>query len=383
MVMGASAAGCCCNHGACCNGEICSQVTADACFASGGSFFGLGSSCSPNPCSEIGGACCFEGLCSEGTQEACDSTGGIYQGDGTSCVLGMCSSTGCDNECCGYQPFGGPDGYYTTRVDSSCPPYPDAAFSGPTKSCARFRHLTANEATCPDAYPGCTGSQVGEWNAPSGFPCDTNEISCSDGIICDGLPVPCGTGAPPWIINTQTLSEEALCGCCRRETTHTTSYAFNHYFYPCGDCTADFGNSTQTTDTTSIIHYDYSLPSPYVAYVECFGGMDSACDGSYGCFCEPTPGPCTWSRTCHQDYVVDDLGTGCMLWPACPPLTCNCPEVCGCYGCPYGTPVCTPSDCAYGQDCYVYTDLGGGDHCERGYGSCSTGNVCEDEACST
>jgi len=77
--------------GACCSEETCQVVSAAACGDLGGTFSGVGTSCSPSPCFEATGACCAnDGSCSEITETTCSGTGGLFQGAGTSCAALMC-----------------------------------------------------------------------------------------------------------------------------------------------------------------------------------------------------------------------------------------------------------------------------------------------------
>jgi FtsP/CotA-like multicopper oxidase with cupredoxin domain len=77
--------------GACCTGSTCQAVTAVQCGLLGGSFGGVGTSCSPNPCNDPLGACCLgSGGCSDGTESACAAAGGVFQSEGSSCALLTC-----------------------------------------------------------------------------------------------------------------------------------------------------------------------------------------------------------------------------------------------------------------------------------------------------
>ncbi|MHC4608714.1 MAG: hypothetical protein ACYS7M_00015 [Planctomycetota bacterium] len=79
--------------GACCFSDgTCLADDEASCIASGGSFQGEGTSCSPNDCPQPTGACCnVDGTCSDGSLQAdCESGGGVYQGHGTDCAGVSC-----------------------------------------------------------------------------------------------------------------------------------------------------------------------------------------------------------------------------------------------------------------------------------------------------
>lgn len=77
--------------GYCCTGEACVVVIEQQCDVLGGEFGGVGTSCSPNPCSDPAGACCAgNGTCSDTTRSACEAGEGIFQGEGSLCDTLMC-----------------------------------------------------------------------------------------------------------------------------------------------------------------------------------------------------------------------------------------------------------------------------------------------------
>ena len=79
--------------GACCyaSTDDCFIVTEDLCAASGGTFHGLGTTCTINPCIRPTGACCLvNGDCVATTAFDCEELLGEYQGDGASCDVGTC-----------------------------------------------------------------------------------------------------------------------------------------------------------------------------------------------------------------------------------------------------------------------------------------------------
>jgi len=81
--------------GACCFADgHCEQLTSRQCEAQGGTYWGVGIPCDPNPCEPPGGACCFEdGSCQFIFQWQCETMGGQYQGDGTQCAPNPCHPT--------------------------------------------------------------------------------------------------------------------------------------------------------------------------------------------------------------------------------------------------------------------------------------------------
>lgn len=78
--------------GGCCNTSTgaCTIRTAAACAASGGTYQGDSTSCTPSPCL---GACCVNGVCIPLiTPTACTSMGGVFQGAGTTCSANSCEA---------------------------------------------------------------------------------------------------------------------------------------------------------------------------------------------------------------------------------------------------------------------------------------------------
>ena len=77
--------------GACCDFfDNCTQQDETCCDNAGGTFKGVGTVCSPNPCVEATGACCHSGNCDVTTLSICNILGGTYQGDGTTCSPNPC-----------------------------------------------------------------------------------------------------------------------------------------------------------------------------------------------------------------------------------------------------------------------------------------------------
>jgi FtsP/CotA-like multicopper oxidase with cupredoxin domain len=78
--------------GACCIPDgSCVLVTSNQCASLGGTFQGVGTSCSPNPCQPPVGACCFnDGSCEVLTFSNCVARGGTYLGDGSTCTSNLC-----------------------------------------------------------------------------------------------------------------------------------------------------------------------------------------------------------------------------------------------------------------------------------------------------
>jgi FtsP/CotA-like multicopper oxidase with cupredoxin domain len=78
--------------GACCIPDgSCVLVTSNQCAALDGTFQGVGTSCSPNPCQPPVGACCFnDGTCEVLTLSNCVARGGTYRGNGAQCSSNLC-----------------------------------------------------------------------------------------------------------------------------------------------------------------------------------------------------------------------------------------------------------------------------------------------------
>ncbi|HIA71962.1 MAG TPA: hypothetical protein EYO01_04610 [Phycisphaerales bacterium] len=86
--------------GICCVGEMCSELTGDACTAIGGVFLGTATTCVSNSCVVQSGACCLGGAqCSELDNLVCASSGGVFLGNGSTCAVGGCGPNA-EYACC-------------------------------------------------------------------------------------------------------------------------------------------------------------------------------------------------------------------------------------------------------------------------------------------
>ncbi|MCP3903594.1 MAG: hypothetical protein GY715_08150 [Planctomycetes bacterium] len=94
----------CLDAGGCClTGGTCELTNPGDCSTMGGTFQGIGTSCSPNPCTppDPTGACCAtDGTCSVATAGDCAGTGGIYQGDDMPCSPNPCTPPDPTGACC-------------------------------------------------------------------------------------------------------------------------------------------------------------------------------------------------------------------------------------------------------------------------------------------
>ncbi len=167
--------------GACCvegpqGGLMCIEPISSAdCHAQFGTYFGDGSTCTPNPCDPMSpiGACCFPEPCADATcadlnQTDCVDMGGLYQGNFTSCAeVDICDEP--EGACCIFEPgagsfcqittsqscneqFGVYQGDDTTCSDVECPQ--EVFDCGVGECCERPPRYTA-----PD-YAGFTGEVV-------------------------------------------------------------------------------------------------------------------------------------------------------------------------------------------------------------------------------
>ena len=113
--------------GACCNGSSCSIATDAAC---SGTWYGAGTTCSPDPCGDPVGRCCVDvDDCRIRSETDCTGLGGTYGGDGTNCTGDPCGSaepTGscCTGSVCSVTTEGGCGGTWTE--DGTCSPSPCA-----------------------------------------------------------------------------------------------------------------------------------------------------------------------------------------------------------------------------------------------------------------
>ncbi len=86
-----------CEPGACCFADgHCELKKPALCTQAGGTYQGLGTTCTPNPCPQPQGACCFpNGSCTLVTQANCTGT---WQGAGTTCTPNPCPSGLCPGD---------------------------------------------------------------------------------------------------------------------------------------------------------------------------------------------------------------------------------------------------------------------------------------------
>ncbi len=93
-----------CVTGACCNDTsgVCSTETSGSCTATGGTYQGNGTSCSPSPCPPSGACCTGTSTCTLLLPAGCASSGGTYQGDGSTCSPNTCATSCCfpNGTCC-------------------------------------------------------------------------------------------------------------------------------------------------------------------------------------------------------------------------------------------------------------------------------------------
>jgi hypothetical protein len=96
----------CVAHGACCvAGEGCQVRSLDDCLASSGEFLGPGITCQNNPCRPGWGACCYEDdTCGILRQGDCESAGGTFMGEDENCYPNPCIPSGADDTSTGWLP---------------------------------------------------------------------------------------------------------------------------------------------------------------------------------------------------------------------------------------------------------------------------------------
>ncbi|MFN8548018.1 MAG: hypothetical protein U0527_08665 [Candidatus Eisenbacteria bacterium] len=162
--------------GACCSilGS-CTVTTGSDCAQQGGTFFGGGTDCSPNPCpTPTTGACCFgAALCVRETSAECSDQGGSYHGDGTDCSPNPCPTN--PGACC----LGGAS---CTVTSLELCTFNGGTFVGPNTDC------TPNP--CPDAPTGACCLGDGSCVIESEYRClQLGGIYKDDGVAC--TPDPC------------------------------------------------------------------------------------------------------------------------------------------------------------------------------------------------
>jgi subtilisin family serine protease len=215
-----------CEPGACCFADgHCEMKKAALCTQAGGTYKGLGTTCTPNPCPQpTTGACCLpNGSCTVGTPAACTGT---YQGDGTTCTPSPCPQP--TGACC----F--PNGSCTLVTQANCTgtwqgagttctpnpcPQPTGACCFPNGSCA-----LVTQANCAGTWQGagttCTPNPCPQ---PTGACCFPNS-SCTvgtpaactgtyqgDGTTCTPNPCPQPSGACCFPNGSCTLVTQANC----------------------------------------------------------------------------------------------------------------------------------------------------------------------------
>ncbi|MDM7916503.1 MAG: hypothetical protein QUU85_14760 [Candidatus Eisenbacteria bacterium] len=97
--------------GACCLDDACRISQAEACEDAGGIFYGIGSTCDPNPCFSEFGACCDGDVCALKTRLQCEADGGEWLGYIPCDPVNPCPLAGA---CCM------PDGSCTLSLEQDC-----------------------------------------------------------------------------------------------------------------------------------------------------------------------------------------------------------------------------------------------------------------------
>ncbi len=175
--------------GACCAAVgTCSITDASNC---AGVFQGVGTACSPNPCTATAGACCAaSGGCTVTESGACTGT---FQGVGTSCAPNPCPQPG-QGACCFFDgtcfvlPQASCSGDFR-GVGTSCPPSP--ACAQPTGACclsgACSTQTLAACSTSGGVFQGigtfCTPNPCPQ---PSGICCRGSTCATSTSAACTG-----------------------------------------------------------------------------------------------------------------------------------------------------------------------------------------------------
>jgi hypothetical protein len=86
----------CPSEGACCVSNVCSLTCESICLANLGTFQGVGSTCSPDPCNPAVGACCRGSTCLVEAQTACTGVNTGFAGAATVCnVFGANNTSPC------------------------------------------------------------------------------------------------------------------------------------------------------------------------------------------------------------------------------------------------------------------------------------------------
>jgi hypothetical protein len=209
--------------GACCDSDgNCTFFTSDQCTSSGGTWLGAASSCSPNPCPLAAvGACCFGTDCAANVTEVlCLGDFGVWQGPSTTCTTYQCNLYG-PGGCCL------PDGSCTTLGAFDCW---DAGggWAGPGVACGNFYCEQPGACCRPDGT--CTdgthpSSCDGEWQGP-GTMCET--VTCplwgaccsTDGTCMFTTAAGCTGSGQTWQGAETTCSpnpcpQPPIGGCCR------------------------------------------------------------------------------------------------------------------------------------------------------------------------
>jgi hypothetical protein len=171
----AIAEACCCNTGACCQGDgTCRISTPEDCTHLGEHYQGDGTTCADVDCGE--GACCyaaFGSLCVFGTFLDCFEGGGSWQGFGTTCSPNPCPGICCTD--CVINPME-PGCAFTLEADCTGTFYPDATDCSPCLTTCCF-------ASTPDPpSPCCQRITLAECESMGGE-AEGVCISCDD-ITC-------------------------------------------------------------------------------------------------------------------------------------------------------------------------------------------------------
>jgi hypothetical protein len=169
--------------GACCLEESCLVVTFVFCKQQGGQYLGPAMPCQPdNPCLLPLGACCLDEICVPLNLPDCQSFNGFWQGAETACTPNPCLPTGA---CCA------PDGSCTVEAEADC----DAAggaYQGDGSDCASANcqpptcpaDITGPQAGVPDGNVDALDylRMISQWGSPCGDPCDADITGPTKGV---------------------------------------------------------------------------------------------------------------------------------------------------------------------------------------------------------
>lgn len=270
VLIGALGEDCTGEPGACCFEDECAVILASSCVAAGGTYFGDGTSCDPNPCPEPGACCLSDGSCIVAIESTCEAQAGLFLNPGVACPPDGCN----DNAGGGLLVHATPGltwtpgaDYCGTAVYDSC----EGGVYSVTGDTLVFHVMAA----FPDgSTPGLAGLTFGIDYDPTRFTM-LDWGTCGDFELADGTwPAPGSGMAVTWT------------------TAQTAQFTEVYWFAGVAD-SVDASSFTLTPHPVQGAYFVDNAAPPRLDSIACLGSLGFNMPGNFCCVtvsAEPIPG---------------------------------------------------------------------------------------------